>query len=497
VGRGSRLLLCLALAAGVGCGSEPTDPSERTAPAPSVEATPPTLVPRSSDRPDVVLVSIDSLRADHLSSYGYARETSPTIDGLAARGVRFASAISTTSWTLPAHAALFTGLYDSAHGVDLDGRSLGDESRTLAEAFRDAGWRTAGFFGGPYLHPSFGLAQGFDVWQSCMTRIPDEASEIAVQDAAREGRDTAHADVTGPRLLAEVERWAEGLDGEPFFLFVHMWDVHYDFIPPPGYVERFDPDYDGPIDGRGFVHDDAIRADMAPRDLEHLVALYDAEILYTDEVLGRILALLDARGRLDGTLVVVTADHGEEFFDHGGKGHRRTLFDEVVRVPLVVYWPGRLPEGRVVSDQVRLIDLMPTVLSLVGVPLPGPVQGRDLTPLLEGDTLPPAPALTELRRRNVHLRALRTGERKLVDRGGPRAVLYDLVRDPEEAHPSREPSEEAERLRARLASELEAARRFRERARPATPTLDPEVVERLRRLGYLDDESEEASGDAP
>ncbi|HET6304872.1 MAG TPA: sulfatase [Myxococcota bacterium] len=439
-------------------------------------------------RPDIILVSIDSLRPDHLGSYGYARDTSPTIDALGAAGARFTTATSTTSWTLPAHAALFTGLHDATHGLSSDGLRLAEEHLTLAEVLRGAGWRTAGFFGGPYLHPAFGLAQGFDFYQSCMTRLADDVPEGELRAQALGGAETAHADVTGPRLLEEAERWLATLDEAPFFLFLHLWDVHYDYIPPPGYAERFDPDYTGTLTGAGMLHDPALRAGMDPRDLAHLVALYDGEIRYTDEVLGKVLDGLDRRGRLANALVVVTADHGEEFFEHGGKGHRRTLFEEVVRVPLVVRWPGRVEAGRVVEDPVRLVDVMPTLLALAGVELPVAVQGRDLGPLLRGETLPEAPALLELRRPRRHLRALRTAERKLVSDARGRSLLFDLVRDPREAHPLRAREVVAE-ARRELDRTLEAALGFRDglasRGAVGTP-LDREMRERLEALGYLD-----------
>jgi arylsulfatase A-like enzyme len=442
----------------------------------------------ASLRPDIVLVSIDSLRPDHLGSYGYARDTSPRIDALAAAGARFATATSSTSWTLPAHAALFTGLHDATHGLSSDGLRLADEHVTLAEVLRDAGWRTAGFFGGPYLHPAFGLAQGFDVYQSCMTRLADDLPEGELRAEALRGAETAHADVTGPRLLAEAERWLATLDEAPFFLFLHLWDVHYDYIPPPGYAERFDPDYAGPLTGVGMFHDPTVRKGMDPRDLAHLVALYDGEIRWTDEVLGRVLDGLDRRGRLADAIVVVTADHGEEFFEHGGKGHRRTLFEEVVRVPLVVRWPGRVEAGRVIEAPVRLVDVMPTLLALAGAELPVAVQGRDLGPLLRGETLPEAPALLDLRRPRRHLRGLRSAERKLVSDARGRALLFDLARDPGEVRPLRAREAVAEAQRE-LDGRLEAAQGFRDglasRGAERTP-LDREMRERLEALGYLD-----------
>ena len=438
------------------------------------------------ERPNLILVSIDSLRADHLGCYGYARDTSPRIDRLAAAGARFEQAVSTTSWTLPAHAALFTGLYDATHGVVDNGLALSELHVTLAELLQRAGYHTAGFFGGPYLHPTFGLAQGFDVWQSCMTTTPDAASERDVRAGAMAEDARAHDDVTGPRTLAEIEAWlARGLE-QPFFLFLHLWDVHYDYIPPAEHAERFDPGYQGPIDGRGVATDPAIRADMPARDREHLVALYDGEIRSTDEVLGRILDALEARGALADAVVVVTADHGEEFFEHGGKGHQRTLFDEVLRVPLVVWAPGRVTAGRVVSEQVRLIDVLPTLARMAGVDEPLAVQGRDLGPLLRGETWSELEALCELSINRGTLAALRTRADKLVvDEGARLAQRFDLAADPLEREPL--PLVDAARLDAARHS-ARSFGRFLDTRAPGATEPDAELLEALRRLGYVDDE---------
>ncbi|MGH8311469.1 MAG: sulfatase, partial [Steroidobacteraceae bacterium] len=324
-GRGLAVLPLLLCA----CGDAPVP----NATVPPSNAAAPAARRNASARPDIVLVSIDSLRADHLGAYGYARPTSPGLDRLAANGVRFEWAISTTSWTLPAHAALFTGLYDSAHGLVDDGLRLADAHVLLAEMLHDHGYHTAGFFGGPYLHPIFGFGQGFDVYESCM--IPELASAASVR--ADISSETGHAlrDVTGPRTLAAVTRWLESVDERPFFLFVHLWDVHYDYVPPPEYVLGFDPGYTGTIDGRDYMGDPAIHAGMPARDREHVIALYDAEIRFTDDVLARILDALQARGRLGSAIVVVTADHGEGLGEHGETTHGMLVHDATQRVPLI------------------------------------------------------------------------------------------------------------------------------------------------------------------
>jgi arylsulfatase A-like enzyme len=223
-----------------------------------------------SDRPNIVLVSIDSLRWDHVGSYGYDRPTTPFLDELAARGVRFQNAFSTTSWTLPSHAAMFTGLYDSTHGLVDNGMQLADEHLTLAEILRDEGYETVGFFGGPYLHPTFGLAQGFEAYYDCMVDAPELSSGTAVRRSITTmARHPSHSDVTGPRTVRRVTEWLNGRKAGPFFLFLHMWDVHYDYIPPTEYVEMYDADYTGELTGEQLFDNPLIHPEMPARDLEH------------------------------------------------------------------------------------------------------------------------------------------------------------------------------------------------------------------------------------
>jgi arylsulfatase A-like enzyme len=440
--------------------------------------------------PNLLLVTIDSLRPDHLGCYGYARDTSPVIDRLAREGVRFAAAVSTTSWTLPAHAALFTGMYDSAHGLVDNGLSLADGHRTLAEELSAHGYETAGFFGGPYLHPTFGLAQGFDHYQSCMTAMADGASAEEVRAASRAPSGAAHDDVTGPRTVEEFGRWLGAREsGRPFFAFVHLWDVHYDYIPPPEVAALFaDPEYAGAIDGRGVAELVRRRPELAPADRGQLVALYDAEIRFTDGILGRLLELVSAAGAAEETAVVVTADHGEEFYEHQGFGHQSSLFDEQILVPLIVHWPEAFAP-RVVEQQVRTIDLMPTLLALAGLRRQPALQGRSLAPLLVGAELGPAPALCELLVDRRALRALRAEDWKALESERPplRGGL-DLARDPRERRLVQEGARSAEEL-ARLRAEVARAVEFgRREVGQGTRAIEiPAELERtLGELGYAE-----------
>lgn len=383
-------------------------------------------------RPDVVLISIDSLRPDHMSCYGYPFATSPSIDRLAREGVRFQTALSTSSWTLPAHAALLTGLYDSGHGLIDNGLRLNESQVTAAEVFARQGWRTGGFFGGPYLHPDFGFGQGFETYQSCMTQVDDRLDPAAVRAGARARDGASHADVTGPRTVAEVTRWLATVGDDPIFLFVHLWDVHYDFRAPAQYVELFDPDYQGALTGVDFMGNPAIAPGMDERDYRHLMALYDAEIRFTDDTVAQLLEALRARGRMQDTLLVITADHGEEFLEHGTLKHGYQLFEETLRVPLLLRVPGQQAR-RASNAVVQHIDLAPTLLELVGLPIPAQFQGQSLVPLFSGGDLQARPVVSETSWRGIDLAAARLGDWKLIeDRQTGERRLFDLASDPGE-----------------------------------------------------------------
>jgi arylsulfatase A-like enzyme len=433
-------------------------------------------------RPDIVLVSIDSLRADHLGAYGYPHPTSPALDRIAAAGVTFDNAVSTTSWTLPAHAALFTGLEDSAHGVIQDRFRLASNRVTLAERLREAGYHTAGFYGGPYLSPGFGIAQGFDTWVDCQTPLARDAT-------GKQRHVVSHEDVTGPRTLTAVEQWLSDVDdSRPFFLFVHLWDVHYDYQAPPEIVARFDPDYDGPVVGAGFETSPHLRVDMAERDRRHLLALYDAEIRFTDDVLGAIVSRIEAAGRSRETLFVITSDHGEEFFDHGRKGHQKSLFEEVVRIPLVFYGTSALKAETRVSSLASLVDVMPTLLAQAGVAPEAPGPGRDLSPALRGDPLPPGEALLELHVTRRHAAALRGEDWVLISEPHERPKLFDLASDPAQRSPRYEEDPRyADAVRS-LHARAAAARAYIEANPPddARSKIDRATLERLEALGYVD-----------
>jgi arylsulfatase A-like enzyme len=275
-----------------------------------------------------------------------------------------------------------------------------------------------------------------------------------------------------------------------------MWDVHYDYIPPAPYDRMFDANYDGDITSRNFSFNPDIRPDMDPRDLQHLIALYDGEIRYTDSHIGRIVTLLEEFGVLDRTIVAVTADHGEEFFEHGEKGHRNNLYDESLLVPLVIRYPARIPAGGVVHDQIQLADIGTTLLSLAGIDAPSTFGvlspsdkrlGRNLTPWIygrQGEETPQQPAFADL---NGKIIAIRTDNSKFIRSLKPDGMieLYDLQIDPGE---KTNLIEEQHSVGVVLSDLLD---RWRVTARSggASPNeirLTPDHLELLRSLGYVE-----------
>lgn len=398
-------------------------------------------------RPNVLLVSVGSLRADHLSSYGYGRPTSPNIDRLAREGTLFTRAYAASSWSVPSHMTMLTSLPPSLHGVDDVGRTLDPARVTLAERLHEAGYQTVAFVSGPTMDPALGFDQGFDRFEN--------ASPAAT-------RHRAHQEVTSPAVAAAAERFVDGDARPPFFLFVHLWDANFDYIPPPPYDTRFDPGWKGDFDFANVERNEAISPDMPARAFRHLMALYDGEIASADAAIGRIVAALEQRGWLDGTLVAVTADHGEEFFDHGRLGHRRTLYEEVLHVPLVFRLPSAVRSGRRSDAVFGAVHLMPTILGVAGIEPGGEAVGKDLSEHLGGEDPPPGLwAFAELSLgRQLPLYAARIADRKYlatVTAKSPLAIdvsYFGLPMDPEEQHPRPATDEEGQAFEDRLRAHL-------------------------------------------
>jgi len=446
--------------------------------------------------PDVVLVTVESLRTDSVGAYGGASPgrpevpITPNLDAFASGATVYEDAHSVTSWTLASHASLFTGLYPSGHQTTGPLDRLDDSVPTLAEVLAARGYQTAGVVSGPYLRRTHNLSQGFEVYD---------------QEAASITSRLAHADVTNPAMLVALERVLDrDRDPErPLFLFAYFWDPHFDYLPPPPWSTAFVPPGAEPFDARDLDANPAIHAGMDAQRLAWLRAQYAGEIRWTDEHLGRFFELLRQHGLWDDALVIVTADHGEAFFDHGGKGHKNGLYAEEVHVPLFVKYPGQ-GEGRRDARLASLVDVLPTVLEAVGVAPDFPVHGRSLR---APDPDPERAVLFELetsrftagaagvvRASRTFWQAIRRGEWKLVewrDEGpgaaGPGRRLFRVTEDPAEAVDlaDREPQRRDELERA-LAAAVGAARADGQRyRRGGEAQLSAEEIERLRALGYF------------
>lgn len=423
---------------------------------------------------NVVLISIDSLRADHLSCYGYHRPTSPSLDRLATEGTRFATAYTVSPWTLPSHATMLTGRYPLSHGAVTADRRISSATPTLASALKRAGYSTGGFVSYEFLRRRYGFHIGFDHYDDFTTDLDTDAEERTAR--------------TGPLLNSQIIPWIEA-QKRPFFLFIHYFDVHWDYDPPPPFDTVFDPEYVGP-DLRPFLDNPAIHPGMPKRHLDHLIALYDGEIRFTDQVVGEIVTTMDRLGIGQDTLLIVTADHGDEFFEHGSKGHTQTLYDEVMRVPLIVRWPRGLASGQVVDAPVSLVDLAPTVYDLTGLPAPAGIEGRSLAPLLLGKDRPTAPIYGHLtgRKRPHNWAMVRRGGKKFLQHlRTPHAELYDLAIDPGEQKNlfgDTDAQSLTDPLLDWLRQQWAAYRLLPENEQQIV--MDSHNTERLRALGYIE-----------
>lgn len=388
----------------------------------------PLLFCGGKERPNIILISLDTVRADHLHCYGYHRPTSPTLDSLAARGWLFRNVVAQSSWTLPSHASLFSSLYLSSHGVITWDDALPQEVVTLPEVLRGEGYLTGAVIGGA-LGARHGLNQGFDTYDSrCFTSATKST-------------------VTNPCTHAHAVEWLRTWGHAPFFLFLHYWDAHDPYVPPPPYDTLFDQGYHGSVKGwetlNGWEpllarHGGSFTG-LSRQDRDHIMALYDGEIASTDHSLGMLFHELRALDLEKKTLVVVTSDHGDEFLEHGRTGHGKTLFRELVDIPLIWVEPRGRPRPRTVEGVTQSLDIAPTILNYLDIPAPAAMQGRSLLPAIHGSGIPPMPAYSEVvgfNLRQGRQYAVVSGQRKLILQTKDGALdAYDLAADPREHEP--------------------------------------------------------------
>jgi len=471
--------------------------------------------PGAPVRPNVVLVSIDTLRADHVNAWGYeARRTTPNLDHLANWGVLFENYITAAPWTTPAHLSLFTSLGPSTHGMTTSFLQMwGDLARgsgffrlpaervTLAEVLRDHGWKTGAFTAGGPLDPKLGFEQGFERYETTMYKLDDDN-------------------------MGEMFDWVHESAGEPFFLFWHTFEVHSPYLQPrfvgdvlPASTAREVRDgteriarmplgeiWPGPSSRQRHAHV-ALLESQGAYTAEVCTALYDGGIRSADDWLGRLLDTLREEGIYDNTIIVVTSDHGEELADRNPQNfhnvHGHVLYDWMIRVPLVIKPAGRAREGKRVAGVVRTIDVAPTLLDLLSITDGGStMQGASLRPLWEGGDAPPREAITEASSRTYERKSIRDDRYKYIVTIDAETVarlgrsylpaqpkveeLYDVVADPGERRnliPSRRDARSrANQMYARLRA---AIGHTPGRVEPVQ--LDEATLRQLEALGYVGD----------
>jgi arylsulfatase A-like enzyme len=427
--------------------------------------------------PNVVVIVVDTLRADRLGSYGNPRGLTPFLDGLAARGAVFLNAYATTSWTCPSVASLLTSRYPSQHRVVSFDSRLSDEEVTFAERLAPLHYVAGGFSANFRLLQSLGYAQGFTRWFAQVT---------------------SGEDMRGPELRAHALEWLDGAwhpgSGQPGLLYMQYMEPHAPYEPVEPYRSRFERREDGAGDAA------ALNAklvglrwyDLTSADVHLLESLYDGEVAAVDAELRQLFAELERRGFLDRSIVIVTGDHGEEFWEHGGLMHGTNLYNETVRVPLIVVAPG-IEAGQRVEENVSLVDVAPTLLELLGLAAEPRFEGRSLVPLLRGRsgtghaTEPPRDIILQLESTGYgldareHVDGIARGPITVLVRPTGSTETYDLAVDPAEKNDN--PSGHTAAL-AEAIAQKSADLRTRAGAPVKGPALDDATREKLRALGY-------------
>lgn len=430
-------------------------------------------------RPNVILISVDTLRADALGCYGNPRANTVALDRLAHNGVLFEDCISNSSWTLPGHGAMLTGVQPTALGLSKVTDRLSDNALTMAEVLRENGFATGAVTSYILLDRVYGFDQGFEYFDYVDNQPAGDIVDKAIAFVSRHER-------------------------RKFFLFLHLYDPHWPYEPSEATAARLWPHGPTPeirklIDIGDYARF-AIEVIRGPRVLNDFCrAMYDGEVDDVDTQLGRLLGHLVRRGLENRTVIVVTSDHGEEFLEHGLFGHGLTLYDESLRVPLIMRFPHLLPSGVRVKGQVQTLDIFPTVLGLVGLDAARyNLGGRDLLFSAAAGDVEPVPILAETSMSGDHRFAVRTGDHKLltpvhldfgkdllVERG---EEIYDLTVDPgETTNLAADQPETADALKALMARQLQTIRERWGLGKDLSHsrTLSPEETERLRSLGYI------------
>jgi len=434
---------------------------------------------RREKKPNIILISIDTVRRDHCSAYGYERDTTPNLRVFAEQGASFDLAYAPTPTTGPSHATMFTSLYPIAHGVVKNGLKLSQEHDTIAEHLSAHGYQTAAVLGSFILDSKFGYAQGFSFYDDDFELGKDTAPKSHLYGIRLDKGFDRRADDTTQRAINWLKKQRH--PARPFFLFIHYWDPHDPYVPPEPFLSQFAPDKNHPT------------------QLEKMIGRYDAEIAFADQEMGRLFEALQQMGIEEDTIVVITSDHGEGLMQHGCRTHGHNIYEEAVRIPLLFRWPNRIPQGRVFSAPVELVDLAPTILDLVAIkPDGGSFQGQSLAAVLRGETrLVDTGRPVYLHRQHYkgflskggiwiqgEKFGILSGTWKYIDgQGKEPKELLDLAVDPQElanlyaAFPKKA---------AELASQLEEWKRLYARAYSVRGKISEDDLQRLKSLGYIE-----------
>jgi choline-sulfatase len=401
--------------------------------------------PEMTPRRDVFLITIDTLRSDHVRCYGYERIETPAIDQLAKQGIRFTQAFTPSPITNTSHTSILTGLLPSSHGVNDFGVPLAIKHPTLAEILEKRGYRTAAFIGSVILD-SKTLAPGLDRGFKFYDNFPEKT-----ESKSRWGR----IERRGMDVVQRAEIWLNGHDEAPHFVWVHLYDPHDPYEPPPPYSEMY-------------------------KD-----RLYDGEIAYADSALGHFLAYLKKQNWYEEAFIIVVGDHGEGLGEHGEDTHGIFLYDSTTHVPLIAKLPKEQEAGRVVDEQVRTTDIMPTILELLGIPAPASPDGTSLKPSILGTEAAHRTVFGEtdypLRFGWAPLRSVRNEGFKFIE--APRPEFYDLRSDPGELRNRYVPWDTTVQKLRKMLAELSA--KSLPPGKPSRAAVSPGTIDELRALGYL------------
>ncbi len=477
----------------IGCEVSSGRGGKKRRPPPLALSVPEIFCEEGAARPNVVLLSIDTLRADHVGVYGYDRGTTPRLDSLANRGVVFQRAQSAAPYTLPSHATLLSGQWPTVHGAIHPTRAIDPASTPLlASLLSREGWATRAFTGGGYLNADFGFAYGFSGYSQFDPIWSFDQVDVVRALESRQGKRVQES--VQAQSWERALSWIDEHREVPWFLFLQTFVVH-DYRGPEEAQRRFTG---GRVPDVAVLRtlEDQLAEPYTASEIRDMVDLYDAALSFADSYLGDLLDHLETQGLSERTIVVVTSDHGEAFGErHGLVGHGRSVHEEMLSVPLVLAGPGIQPGH--IAERVSHVDLAPTLLDLLDVARPDAMQGRSLLPLLEGDRSAPSllsEAWAEVGSNVTASRSLTVGKWKIIEGDTDALVeypasdsllLYDLSVDPLETHnrvPDRPVGTEEMVTRLRLfQASLEASRKGE-----ALPVeLSPETLEQLRELGYL------------